>query len=346
MKPEAEVLLPVSRAADLAEPDQAGRWLVETLWPRAGVGIIGGAPKCCKSWLGLDLAVSVASGTPCLDSFHVAESGGVLVYMAEDAAAVVKQRFNGICRHRGLDLASLPIGVITAPSVRLDEPSDQRRLDRTVRRHTPRLLLLDPFVRLHRINENQAGDVSAVLGYLRELQRSHDLAVVVVHHARKNGAPTGGQSLRGSGDFFAWVDTALSLRRHRQQLLLSAEHRAASSPEPVAVALAGTERDMHLALVPREQRGSDSSPAPATDVAHAVLAALTRAGDEGLSRHALRRSLRVRNQSLSQALMRLADSRLIARRGDVWVQVPVPVPDHIDTARNGNSSTATTPEHP
>lgn len=345
MKPEAEPLLPVSRAADLDEPDQAGRWLVESLWPRAGVGIIGGAPKCCKSWLGLDLAVSVASGTPCLDSFPVAESGGVLVYMAEDAAAVVKERFNGICRHRGLDLASLPIGVITAPSVRLDEPGDQRRLDRTVRRHNPRLLLLDPFVRLHRINENQAGDVSAVLGYLRELQRSHDLAVVVVHHARKNGAPTGGQSLRGSGDFFAWVDTALSLRRHRQQLLLSAEHRAASSPDPVAVALVGTERDMHLALAPREPRGSDPSPAASTDVAHAILAALARAGDEGLSRHALRRTLRVRNQSLSQALMRLADSGRIARRGDVWVRLPVPVPDHIDTARNGNSSSATPPEH-
>jgi len=339
MKAAAEALLPVRRAADLDEPDQAGRWLVETLWPRAGVGIIGGAPKCCKSWLGLDLAVSVASGTPCLDSFPVAESGGVLVYMAEDAAAVVKERFNGICRHRGLDLTSLPIGVITAPSVRLDESGDQRRLDRTVRRHAPRLLLLDPFVRLHRINENQAGDVSAVLGYLRELQRSHDLAVVVVHHARKNGAPSGGQSLRGSGDFFAWVDTALSLRRHRQQLLLSAEHRAASSPEPVAVALAGTERDMHLALVPREPPGSDSSTAPSTDIAHAVIDALARAGEEGLSRHTLRRTLRVRNQSLSQALMRLADSGRIARRGDVWVRLPVPVPDHIDTARNGNGRT-------
>ena len=72
----------------------------------------------------------------------------------------------------------------------------------------------------------RVADVSAVLGCLRELQRAHILAVVVVH-ARKNGGTTGGQSLRGSSDFFAWVDTALSLRRHRQHLLLSAEHRAA-----------------------------------------------------------------------------------------------------------------------
>lgn len=208
MSPEDAHVLPVVRAAELDEPDVARRWLIDPLWARAGVGIIGGAPKCCKSWLGLDLAVSVASGTPCLDTFPVAEPGGALVYMAEDAAPVVKERLAGLCRHRGLALAALPIGVITAPSVRLDLPRDQHRLAETVRRQAPRLLLLDPFVRLHRINENQASDVAAVLGYLRELQRTYDLAVAVVHHARKNGGPTGGgQSLRGSGDFFAWVDT-------------------------------------------------------------------------------------------------------------------------------------------
>lgn len=338
MRPEAEPVLPVVRAADLDEPDEAGRWLIETLWPRAGVGIIGGAPKCGKSWLGLDLAVSVASGTPCLDTFPVAASGGVLVYMAEDVASIVKQRLAGICSHRGLDLAALPIGVITAPSVRLDLPRDQQRLQETVRRHAPRLLLLDPFVRLHRVNENQAADVSAVLGYLRELQRAHDLALVVVHHARKNGGPTGGQSLRGSSDFFAWVDTALSLRRHRQQLLLCAEHRAARAPEPVALALVGTEQDMHLAVVPVEQR-DDRTPATTTDLDTAVIAALGHAGQQGLPRHALRLSVRVRNQSLSEALTRLAASGRILRHGDAWALPPVPVPAHIDTRRNGNGNT-------
>jgi hypothetical protein len=338
MTPEAKPkpVLPVVRAADLDEPDAAGRWLVETLWPRAGVGIIGGAPKCGKSWLGLDLAVSVASGTPCLDTFPVTAPGSVLVYMAEDAAPVVKERLAGICTHRGLNLAALPIGVITAPSLRLDLPRDQGRLLETVRCHAPRLLLLDPFVRLHRVNENHAQDVSAVLGYLRELQRAHDLALVVVHHARKNGGSSGGQSLRGSGDFFAWVDTALAIRRQRQQLVLSAEHRAARAGEPIALVLAGSERDMHLAVVPVEQR-DDHAQAIAADLDVAVLAALGRAGQEGLSRHALRLAMRVRNQSLGDTLTRLAATGHIARHGDAWVRLPVPVPAHIDTRRNGNA---------
>ncbi len=340
MRREDDDVLPVVRAAELDEPDPARRWLIESLWARSGVGIIGGAPKCCKSWLGLDLALSVASGTPCLDTFHVTEPGSALVYMAEDAASVVKERLFGLCHHRGLDLKALPIGVITAPSVRLDLPRDQGRLRETVRRHAPRLLLLDPFVRLHRINENQSGDVAAVLGFLRELQRAHDLAVAVVHHARKNGGPaTGGQSLRGSGDFFAWVDTALSLRRHRQQLVLSIEHRAAAAPEPSTLALVGAEHDMHLSIVASETHGAHHNPCIA-DIDAAILDTLDHTANQGLPRASLRAALRVRNERLGEALTRLTASGHIARLGDTWVRlaVPVPVPARIHTCRNGNAA--------
>jgi hypothetical protein len=322
--------LPVVPAAELDEPDTRRRWLVEGLWARAGVGIIGGAPKSCKSWLGLDLALSVASGTSCLETFSVAEHGGALIYMAEDAAVVVKERLSGLCCRRGLELASVPIGVITAPSLRLDLVRDQRRLDETVRRHAPRLLLLDPFVRLHRINENDAGEVSALLGYLRELQRRHDLAVVVVHHTRKHGTATaGGQSLRGSGDFFAWVDTALSLHRHRQHLLLSIEHRASSAPPPVTLTLTGgTETEhAHLAVVATEPMGgAGPGGAEPMDIDAAVLRALAEAPGHALARAALRATLGVRNERLGAALSRLSAAGAIVRRGEAWAPAPAPIP--------------------
>lgn len=326
--------LPVVPAAELDEPDPSRRWLIEGLWARAGVGIIGGAPKSCKSWLALDLALSVASQTPCLEAFAVAEPGHVLIYMAEDAAAVVKERLTGLCRRRGLDLARLPIGVITAPSLRLDCGRDQRRLDETVGRHAPRLLLLDPFVRLHRINENDAGEVSALLGYLRELQRRHDLAVAVVHHTRKNGAGSGGgQSLRGSGDFFAWVDSALSLRRQRQQLLLSIEHRAWHSPPPLTLTLADCQSDhAHLAVVATEPLPeADRRAGAVTDIDAAVLRTLADAPQGALARSALRAALGVRNQRLGAALARLVATGAIEQRGEAWVRplpppAPIPVP--------------------
>jgi AAA domain len=63
----------------------------------------------------------------------------------------------------------------------------------------PRLLVRDPFVRLHRIDETVSGDVAPLLAFLREWQRRHTVAVVHVHHARKGaGTIRAGQALRGS----------------------------------------------------------------------------------------------------------------------------------------------------
>ena len=78
---------PVVRVDQIPREETATRWLVEPLWGDSAVGVIGGAPKCAKTWLGLDLALSVATGTACLDRYEVPQPGPVLVYLAEDSLA-------------------------------------------------------------------------------------------------------------------------------------------------------------------------------------------------------------------------------------------------------------------
>lgn len=311
--------LPVVRVADLDEPDEARRWLVDGLWSRSAVGIIGGAPKCKKSWLGLDLAISVATGTPCLGAFDVLEPGPALLYMAEDDASTVKARVAGICRHRGIAIDQLDVHLITAPSLRLDREVDRQRLAAIVAELTPRVLVLDPFVRLHRLDENDAGHISGLLAYLRELQREHDLAVVVVHHARKNGgASSSGQNLRGSGDFHAWVDSSLYLRKRREQLLLAVEHRAAAAIDPVAIDLVGDEGELHLEVASAEEDGDNGD-----DLASALLAALD---ERPRTRTDLRAHLRVRNERLGLTLAQLRDAGRILQRDGLWIVVPRSAP--------------------
>ena len=86
-----EQLLPVVRVAELPSEELAERWLVEQLWCARSVGVVGGAPKCAKTWLGLDMALSVATGTPCLGRYAVPEPGPVLIYLAEDALRAVRE---------------------------------------------------------------------------------------------------------------------------------------------------------------------------------------------------------------------------------------------------------------
>ena len=111
--------------------------------------------------------------------FPVGRTGRVLLFAAEDALHVVRQRLAGIARAAGRELADLDIQVITAPAVRLDVERDRDALTATVEQLRPRLLVLDPFVRLHRIDENRSGEVAPLLEYLRELQRRYHAAVVL-----------------------------------------------------------------------------------------------------------------------------------------------------------------------
>jgi hypothetical protein len=96
--------LPVLQVAAIDSGDPEQNWLVRSLWGRAAGGFVGGAPKTCKSWLALDFAVSVASGTAALGRFAVDAPGPALVYLAEDHLAAVRQRVASLCEHRGLNL--------------------------------------------------------------------------------------------------------------------------------------------------------------------------------------------------------------------------------------------------
>jgi hypothetical protein len=98
---------------------------------------------------------------------------------------------------------------------------------------------------------------------------------------------------------------------------------------------------MHLAIVAAEPHGGGYVQPPAgANIDAAILAALEHAASPGLPRASLRAMLRVRNERLGEALTRLAASGQIARHGDTWIRVAVPVPAHTHTRLNGNRKAA------
>ena len=302
-------LLPVQTAWQLADSPEQRRWLVDGLWSEEAVGIIGGEPTCCKSFLALDLAVAVAAGTPCLRRFAVTNPGRVLIYPAEDALHVVRRRLEGICAAAGTGLAELDVQVITTPSLRFDLDADRARLDETIAKLKPRLLILDPFVRLHRIDENVSGDVAPLLAFLRELQRRHAVAVAVVHHARKGaGTIRAGQALRGSSEFHAWGDSNLYLRR--DSIVLTAEHRAAAAIPSVTLELAECDDALALRPVhPDRQTEHHVEPVP---IDHRITTALAE-GDQPQTCAELRASCRVRARTLYACLAAMIADGIVTK---------------------------------
>lgn len=307
-------VLPVEPAWRLAERAEEQSWLITGLWSEQAVGIVGGEPKCCKSFLALDMAVAVASGAPCLRRFPTVQRGRVLLFAAEDSSSVVRQRLAGIAAAIGVSLEALDIHVIVAPVVRLDVELDQRRLEDTVAALRPVLLVLDPFVRLHRIDENVSGEVAPLLDFLRGLQRRHRVAVVLVHHARKGaGHLRGGQALRGSSELHAWGDSNLYLRRNGEDdLSLTVEHRAAASTSGLHLVLSADGDALALRVV---DTAAPSSVAPQTASPIERVAKILAEAEDPLTQREIRDIAKIRASTTGDALAALVTDGRASRDG-------------------------------
>ncbi len=342
--------LPVSRACDLAPEADGQHWLIEELWAQEAVGILGGEPKCCKSFLALDIAVSVASGTPCLRRFPVPvrSAGPVLLFPAEDSLNIVRQRLEGICAAARTSLDALPLYVITAPRLLLDVPQDRQRLRHTVAALKPVLLVLDPFIRLHRTDENASKEVAPLLGYLRELQREFHLAVLLVHHVRKGSAKDRpGQALRGSSDLHGWGDSNIYLRRNSRHLHISVEHRAAASPDDINVQLTAGGSALALSVL---DDPPDPEPAAASP-ADRILLAMAKV-NRPVCVQQLRRLCRMRTATLCETLAELRQQGLVRHNSSGYslapeYEKPVSFPSNpIGPTGNGNGKRRQQPQLP
>lgn len=316
---------PVLRAADIQSEARSLSWLISGLWSKEAVGFVCGPPKSYKTWTVLEMAVSVASGTPCLGVFPVEHSGPVLLFAAEDPLPALRHRLEALAANHGLSLDQVDIRIIAVDALRLDRPDDRDKLTATVAAHRPVLLILDPLVRLHALDENQAGPMADLLSHLRTLQRSLATAIAIVHHARKNGAHSPGQNLRGSSDLYAFVDSLVLLQRRHGTVMLSAEHRSAPAlaPQPLElVAAVQSDAAPLLRLAP-----SASESLPTQDPLQDRIIALLSAHSAGTA-DSIRAALQIRKQRVLEALRGMAEQGLITRQGRQYCLPSNPIASH------------------
>lgn len=193
--------------------------LVEDLMPAGGVGFIAGPSGARKTWLCLEIAICVSTGNPVFGQFPVLNPGHVLFVLGEDSLRSVQNRLSLLTHGKGLpDSALDKIHFLEATGI-LSSEELRKQLMTFCRKYSPKLLILDPFVRMHNADENVSKDIQPVLGFLRKIQREFRCAVWLTHHLSKNRSDDKRRSgrlmelMRGSGDLGAWADTVISIDR-------------------------------------------------------------------------------------------------------------------------------------
>ncbi len=216
---QLDALAPAGRFMPVAIADMvppATPWRIKGLMPRQGLGFCAGAPGAGKSFLTLDMALSLAARhTTVLN--RAAKGCGVLYIATEDAAGCMT-RVAAWRRHANAS-ADIPFELL-AGGVDLNDAAcvaglkDALRL--TAERFKARdatlgLVVVDTLSRaLPGCDENSAADMSRAVGALETLAEASGAFVLAVAHHGKGGGERG---IRGWSGINAASDMTLTVTR-------------------------------------------------------------------------------------------------------------------------------------
>jgi DNA-binding transcriptional ArsR family regulator len=214
-KPQAPTLKPIS-AKDLgAKIFSPPRWAVPELFPE-GLIILAGKPKAGKSWLALNVAVSVASGGVALGKIQV-EAGEALYLALEDSERRLKERLEKI-----VPFGDLPatLHFLTARDFPPLQKGGLEALDNWLADHPPaRLVVIDTLGRVKPTRGKNADAYdhdTAVISTLQTLAIKHRLALICVHHTKKLATDDFVESVSGTFGLTGAADAiAVLIRKDR-----------------------------------------------------------------------------------------------------------------------------------
>ena len=190
---------------------------IEGFLPRTGVVIVAGRPKCCKTWFGVQTALSIVTGTALGGWLKVNHPGRAHIWALEDQYPISKDKILKLLRgSRPAGLHNLKIFDHLARP--LLQGGDE--IIRATLRESPvpvNLLMLDSLFKL--LGHQQASyDISArdyhIVDVLRKIAIEFKCVILLIAHSRK-GARGGDpiENLMGTTGNTAAADVICELTR-------------------------------------------------------------------------------------------------------------------------------------
>lgn len=245
--------LPWVSLSELILYSERPSWMVEGIWMEKNVGWIAGVGKSYKTVLSLDLALSIASGTPFLDKYRVIESGPVLMVQEEDPLWRVAQRIRTMCQKKEIRLNrmgsdgddaliiessydSAPLYASVGGGFLFKDERALEHLERAIDRYRPKMVIIDPmFMVSAGIDEYKASEMVEPLNVIKGWRNNYECAFAIVHHYRKS-AGSGQERLHGSHALYSWSENSLFVSRLQgSTIIIERDIKDALIAEPVSV---------------------------------------------------------------------------------------------------------------
>jgi AAA domain len=177
-------------AAGLDSAEFNQRYIIPGVLAEGQHGIVCGSFKTLKSSIGMDLLLSVATGSPFLGHFPVPEQMPTAFMSGESGMKNLQNIGRRICYSRGWSLGSVPNFYITPVLPRFDNAAEMAELRAFVIEKGIKVLAIDPAYLCMDIGED-AHNLFLVGKFLKaigELGQATGCCILILHH-NKRGIP-------------------------------------------------------------------------------------------------------------------------------------------------------------
>lgn len=204
-------------------------WAVEDWLPDASITFLVSPPESYKTWLLLDLAVSVSANVPFLGRYRVNSPGPTLIIQQEDSHAGLTDRLALIVEQKlGMradidgdswqvpSMPDLPIYVHPSRMLRFDNEAVLEGLEAQIAEIRPRVVLIDPLYSVTAQVDNYMADLANQMMVLKAWRDRYGCSFVLAHHSKKNVDPdsTAREDSWGSQFLNAFLEAGWQIRRN------------------------------------------------------------------------------------------------------------------------------------
>lgn len=210
------------------EPDP--QWIIKDLISERSTVLLYGATQSYKSFLTLDIALSIATGS---DTFGAPALPGQVFYCALEGKAHLKKARRSWKIAKGISgrIENFFLGL--APLVGVPNEIEEfcEEIKNRCGQRNPKLIVIDTLSKaMAGLNENDAADAGQFLRFCDALVEKFGCSVVAIHHTGKDFA----KGARGSSAFHAGFDTVIEIRAKRETKAVSVtvqKHKDAEEKE-------------------------------------------------------------------------------------------------------------------
>lgn len=180
-------------------------WIVDELVPELSLGMIWAPPGALKSFVALDMACSLSTGSKVLGHFGAAKSK--VAYISSEGGAGLKKRLAVWIGERGIVPADLKDLKISSHSYYLETEEEEDLLIDELKLafagNTPDVIIIDTLARNFAGDENSTKDMTRFTNKLADLIKHLRCIIILIHHCGKDveRGPRGNNSLVGAVDW-------------------------------------------------------------------------------------------------------------------------------------------------